>query len=60
MKPGDLVQLKSGGAVMVVCEPERMDPQGVIRCVWHDKNHQPHSVAYGESQLRLFTGERTP
>jgi uncharacterized protein YodC (DUF2158 family) len=39
-KEGDHVQLKSGGAEMIVTKIEVFGELTVVSCVWIDENHQ--------------------
>jgi uncharacterized protein YodC (DUF2158 family) len=38
-KEGDHVQLKSGGAEMIVAKIEQFGELTVVRCIWFDENH---------------------
>jgi uncharacterized protein YodC (DUF2158 family) len=50
LQAGELVQLKSGGPLMVVTDLERDD--GVIAVVWHDKLGAEHNSGYRAELLR--------
>jgi uncharacterized protein YodC (DUF2158 family) len=56
-KPGDVVQLKSGGSKMVV----RVIDEDLeeVHCDWHDKN-KPYSENYHPTQLKLADEEPRP
>ena len=58
-KVGDLVQLKSGGAVMLVQRvTEVVTEDGGITyfmyCIWHDKKHRHNEREYHQDLLQLF------
>lgn len=46
-KPGDIVQLRSGGQYMTVSFVDG----DMIRCDWHDLRGKPHSENYSPEQL---------
>jgi uncharacterized protein YodC (DUF2158 family) len=46
---GDLVQLKSGGCVMVV---HSLDSAGNVLCCWHNPKGESSSVYYRAAQLK--------
>lgn len=47
-KPGDVVQLKSGGPLMTVMGRTQY---GVYACEWFDKNHVSHSDTFAATSL---------
>ena len=52
-KVGDLVQLKSGGAIMVVQYTKWQREDVKITCIWHDKNHRHNEYTYPQTLLKL-------
>lgn len=50
IKIGDVVQLKSGGAQMIV-HKIAANPEYVV-CKWHDKDHKPHEDNFPASALK--------
>ena len=49
-KPGDLVQVKSGGLPMTVASIE----MGMVICEWFDKDHKQASGVWSPSVLEKY------
>src|SRR5215472_5544042 len=60
-KVGDVVQLKSGGALMTVSKLFK-SPEGreMAQCTWFDKKPREHRAAFAPDSARLITGSRQP
>jgi uncharacterized protein YodC (DUF2158 family) len=54
-KPGDLVMLKSGGAMMMFDSMDRKS--GKALCVWQDTGGKPHSEFYDVNSLQVLTDQ---
>jgi uncharacterized protein YodC (DUF2158 family) len=50
MKPGDVVQLKSGGPLMTV---HAMNQAGVV-CTWFDAKHNHNTATFPEATLEIY------
>lgn len=46
LKEGDHVQLKSGGAEMIVTKIEVFGELTVVSCVWFDENHHLQRASF--------------
>ncbi|MBV15957.1 MAG: DUF2158 domain-containing protein [Thalassospira sp.] len=52
LKPGDVVELKSGGPDMTVSWVENQDGVLEARCDWFDKSQKQESAVFPTSSLR--------
>jgi uncharacterized protein YodC (DUF2158 family) len=52
-KEGDHVQLKSGGAEMIVTRIEQIGDLIVVYCVWIDEGHQVQRAPFPADVLEL-------
>jgi uncharacterized protein YodC (DUF2158 family) len=52
-KVGDIVQLKSGGALMTVSELFKSpEDREMVQCTWCDKRQRQHRAAFGIDALK--------
>ncbi|MBE7175943.1 MAG: DUF2158 domain-containing protein [Mucilaginibacter polytrichastri] len=51
---GDIVKLAIDGPRMVVTE---VLPDGLVKCFWFNKHHQPHTETFSGALLIAATGE---
>ena len=52
MKPGDIVQLKSGGPKMTVTEAREWNGEIRVWCSWFDEHNKPQSDSFPMAALK--------
>lgn len=53
-KTGDIVKLPIEGPRMIVTE---VLADGLVKCFWFNKHHQPHSESFSGALLEQVSGE---
>lgn len=56
MKPGDVVQLKSGGPIMTVTDADTVDGVSTIWTVWFDQSKKEQRSHFPAATVQIYTG----